>query len=157
MIKRFKKPEPQPPAGGREDYGANIRALRARLNELDHDNLVAFIRANFPAVIGEISPAMGKAEKIGELLNYCRMRVELDALEAALAAYRPPPLRRLAGANMDIDLATPPGTIPWPQDRCPWNEAEQTGEHRCAVKGVSICRYFRGVEFLDTVICAFPD
>mgnify|MGYP001030623912 CR=1 FL=1 len=69
----------------------------------------------------------------------------------------PEPLRRLAGANMDIDLASPPGTIAWPQDRCPWNEAEGTGEHRCAVKGVSICRYFRGVEFLDTVVCAFPD
>ena len=147
-----------PPAGCGADHGANTGALRARLNELDHDNLVAFIRAGFPAVIDHISPAMGKVDKIDELLDYCRREVRLDPLEAALAAYRPPPpLRRLAGANMGIDLVTPPGTIPWPQDRCPWNEAEQTGEHRCAVKGVSICRYFRGIEFLDTVVCAFPD
>jgi len=72
-------------------------------------------------------------------------------------AYEPvPPLRRLAGANMDIDLATPPGTIAWQQDRCPWNQAEQTDEHRCATKSVSICRYFRGVEFLDTLLCSYP-
>ena len=80
-----------------------------------------------------------------------------DTLEAALDAYQPvPPLRRLAGANMDIDLATPPGTIAWQQDRCPWNQAEQTDEHRCATKSVSICRYFRGVEFLDTLLCSYP-
>jgi len=72
-------------------------------------------------------------------------------------AYQPaPPIRRLAGANMDIDLATPPGTIAWQQDRCPWNQAEQTDEHRCATKNVSICRYFRGVEFLDTLLCCYP-
>lgn len=62
---------------------------------------------------------------------------------------------RLSGANMDIDLATPPGDIHWEQDRCPWNEAESTTEHRCAVKNVSLCRHFRGIESPDTVLCAY--
>jgi hypothetical protein len=65
-------------------------------------------------------------------------------------------IRRLGGANMDIDLATPPENISWQQDRCPWNEAEQSREHRCAVKNVSICRYFCGVEYLDTLLCCYP-
>jgi len=55
-------------------------------------------------------------------------------------------IRKLKGANMDIDLVTPPTEISWEQDRCPWNEAEHTGKHRCAVKNISICPYFRGVE-----------
>ncbi len=63
---------------------------------------------------------------------------------------------RLSGANMDIDLATPPGDIHWEQDQCPWNEAENTTEHRCAVKNVSLCRHFRGIEFPDAVLCAYP-
>jgi len=67
------------------------------------------------------------------------------------------PIRSLKGANMDIDLATPHGEISWEQDRCPWNEAEHTDEHRCAVKNVSICRYFRGVEYIDTLLCCYPD
>jgi hypothetical protein len=66
-------------------------------------------------------------------------------------------MHRLDGANMDIDLATPAGAIAWAQDRCPWNEAASTDEHRCAVKNVSICPYFCGVEFLDTVLCCYPD
>jgi hypothetical protein len=32
-------------------------------------------------------------------------------------------ISKLNGANMDIDLATPEGEIPWEQDKCPWNEA----------------------------------
>jgi hypothetical protein len=64
---------------------------------------------------------------------------------------------RLSGANMDIDLVTPEGTIAWTQDRCPWNQAEQTTAHRCATKNVSICPYFRGIECLDTVLCCYPD
>jgi len=136
----------------------NIHALRAWLNaKLDHDNLVAFIGANFPAVIDLIAPAMGKAEKIDELVGYCQTYQEWDKLEAALNACEPvPPHRRLSGANMDIDLATPPEEITWQQDRCPWNQAERTGEHRCATKSVSICRYFRGIEFLDTLLCSYP-
>ncbi|MGE5378856.1 MAG: hypothetical protein ACM3XO_27695 [Bacteroidota bacterium] len=66
-------------------------------------------------------------------------------------------VRKLKGANMDIDLATPREEIPWEQDCCPWNEAELTGVHRCAVKNVSICRYFRGVEYLDTLLCSYPE
>ncbi|MGB8982324.1 MAG: hypothetical protein WCC12_10645 [Anaerolineales bacterium] len=66
-------------------------------------------------------------------------------------------IRKLKGANMDIDLATPPGDIVWEQDRCLWNEAEQTGMHKCAVKNVSICPYFCGVEYLDTLLCSYPN
>lgn len=65
-------------------------------------------------------------------------------------------LQRLRGANMDIDLATPEDAISWAQDRCPWNVAEGVVDHRCAVKDTSICPYFRGIEPLDTVLCAYP-
>ena len=65
-------------------------------------------------------------------------------------------IRKLKGANMDIDLATLPGTISWQQDRCPWNEAEGTDIHKCAVKNVSICPYFRGVQYIDTLLCCYP-
>ena len=65
-------------------------------------------------------------------------------------------VRKLGGANMDIDLATPPDSIQWEQDRCPWNEAESTHEHRCAVKNISLCPYFCGVEYLDTLLCCYP-
>jgi hypothetical protein len=65
-------------------------------------------------------------------------------------------IRRLAGANMDIDLATPKERITWEQDSCPWNDAEKTREHKCAVKNVSICRYFCGVEYLDRLLCCYP-
>jgi hypothetical protein len=66
-------------------------------------------------------------------------------------------IRRLNGANMDIDLVTPAEQIPWRQDACPWNEAEKTGAHRCAVKNVSICSYFCGVAYLDKVLCCYPN
>ena len=66
-------------------------------------------------------------------------------------------IRKLKGANMDIDLATTPGTISWQQERCPWNEAEGTDIHKCAVKNVSICPYFRGVEYIDTLLCCYPN
>jgi hypothetical protein len=65
-------------------------------------------------------------------------------------------IRKLDGANMDIDLATPEEAIEWEQDKCPWNQAEGADEHRCAVKNISICRFFCGVEFLDTVLCCYP-
>ncbi len=58
---------------------------------------------------------------------------------------------------MDIDQATPNGEIAWKQDRCPWNEAEATDTHKCAVKNVSICPYFCGVEYLDTLLCCYPN
>ena len=66
-------------------------------------------------------------------------------------------IRKLKGANMDIDLATPLGNIEWKQDGCPWNEAEGVNTHQCAVKNVSICPYFRGVKYLDTLLCCYPN
>ena len=65
-------------------------------------------------------------------------------------------MKKLRGANMDIDLATSEGEIEWQQDRCPWNEAEGTNAHKCAIKNVSICPYFCGIEYLDTVLCSYP-
>ena len=66
-------------------------------------------------------------------------------------------IRRLAGANMDIDLVTPASAIEWTQEQCPWNRAGGTDTHRCATKNVSICPHFRGIEYLDTVLCSYPD
>jgi hypothetical protein len=66
-------------------------------------------------------------------------------------------MKKLGGANMDIDLATPAGQIAWQQDACPWNAAEATDRHRCAVKNISICPYFCGVEHPDTLLCSYPD
>jgi len=66
-------------------------------------------------------------------------------------------MNKLTGANMDIDLATPPGKIAWQHTKCPWNLAEGTDRHRCAVKNISICPYFCGVEYLDTLLCCYPD
>ncbi len=63
---------------------------------------------------------------------------------------------KLRGANMDIDLATGQGVITWEQDQCPWNQNENTNEHKCAVKNISICPYFCGIEYLDTVLCCYP-
>jgi len=65
-------------------------------------------------------------------------------------------IRKLKGANMDIDMVTPQDDIVWRQDACPWNAAEEMNEHRCAVKNVSICPYFRGIEHLDTLLCSYP-
>ena len=65
-------------------------------------------------------------------------------------------IRKLHGANMDIDLATPQNMISWEQDKCLWNEAEKTNEHKCAIKNVSICRYFCGIEYIDTLLCCYP-
>ena len=64
---------------------------------------------------------------------------------------------KLHGANMDIDLATLKEQIEWEQDACPWNQAEKTDSHRCAVKNTSICPYFCGIEYLDTVTCCYPN
>jgi hypothetical protein len=65
-------------------------------------------------------------------------------------------INKLDGANMDIDLATPGDRIVWRQDACPWNEAEGTREHKCAVKNVSICPHFCRVEYMDNVLCCYP-
>lgn len=66
-------------------------------------------------------------------------------------------MNRLAGANMDIDLTTPEQHISWCQVKCPWNIADGTDQHRCAVKNISICPFFCGVEYLDTLLCCYPD
>ena len=66
-------------------------------------------------------------------------------------------MKKLAGANMDIDLATPAGTISWKQELCPWNLAEGTQQHRCAVKNISLCPCFCGVEYPDLLWCCYPD
>jgi len=66
-------------------------------------------------------------------------------------------IQKLKGANMDIDLASLQGSIEWTQDGCPWNQAEGTDGHKCAVKNVSICPYFCGVEYLDTLLCCYPN
>lgn len=65
-------------------------------------------------------------------------------------------IQKLVGANMDIDLATPAAQIGWHQDACPWNQTESTQAHKCAVKNISICPYFCGVEYLDTLLCCYP-
>ena len=65
-------------------------------------------------------------------------------------------IKKLDGANMDIDLVTAPEKIHWKQDKCPWNVAEDTNKHKCAVKNVSICPYFCGIEYLDKVLCCYP-
>ena len=66
-------------------------------------------------------------------------------------------MKKLQGANMDIDLATDADEIEWVQDQCPWNAEEGVDAHRCAVKNVSICKYFRGIEYLDTVLCSYDE
>lgn len=61
-------------------------------------------------------------------------------------------VKKLRGANLDIDFSN----AKFGNSRCPWNEAENTDVHRCAVKDVSICDYFCGVQFLDSVLCSYP-
>ena len=65
-------------------------------------------------------------------------------------------IKKLKGGNLDLDLATPSNQIQWQQDVCPWNEAESVDQHKCAVKNISICPYFCGIEYLDTVLCCYP-
>ncbi|MFA6486525.1 MAG: hypothetical protein WCT40_04125 [Candidatus Magasanikbacteria bacterium] len=66
-------------------------------------------------------------------------------------------IEKLDGANMDIDLATDAGKISWKQDGCPWNVAESSNEHKCAIKNIKICPYFCGIEYLDFVLCSYPN
>jgi hypothetical protein len=66
-------------------------------------------------------------------------------------------IRKLDGANMDIDLVTNKNKIDWKQDKCPWNESEGTSEHKCAIKNISICKYFCGIEYLDNIMCCYPN
>ena len=63
-------------------------------------------------------------------------------------------IKKFSGANMDIDLVS--DNVNWAQSVCPWNEAENSREHKCAVKNTSICKYFCGIEYLDSVLCSYP-
>jgi len=65
-------------------------------------------------------------------------------------------IKKLDGANMDIDLTTESKSISWDQDKCPWNEDENISKHKCAIKNVSICPYFCGIKYLDEVLCCYP-
>ena len=60
----------------------------------------------------------------------------------------------LKGANMDIDLVSE--NVGWDQMHCPWNEEEHTKSHKCAVKSTSICKYFCGIRYPDSVLCSYP-
>ena len=57
---------------------------------------------------------------------------------------------------MDIGLI-PNKNITRLQDKCPWNEKEKNNKHKCAVKDVSICRYFQGIKKPDVVLCSFDE
>ena len=63
---------------------------------------------------------------------------------------------KLSGANMDIDLTTEKD-VSWSQDKCPWNETGKSKEHKCAIKNISICPYFCGIEYIDKVLCCYPN
>lgn len=63
-----------------------------------------------------------------------------------------PRVKKLRGANLDIDFSN----ADFGSSKCPWNEAEGTSDHKCAVKNVSICAYFCGVQYLDSVLCSYP-
>ncbi|MDP2860784.1 MAG: hypothetical protein Q8N98_03650 [bacterium] len=66
-------------------------------------------------------------------------------------------MKKLDGANMDIDLTSDKKDIGWRQDRCPWNKADGGDAHKCAVKNISICQYFCGIGYLDNVLCCYPN
>ena len=61
-------------------------------------------------------------------------------------------IKKLLGANMDIDFSNKN----WGSSVCPWNAADGTDEHKCAVKDTSICKYFCGIQYLDSVLCSYP-
>lgn len=61
-------------------------------------------------------------------------------------------IKEVIGANMDIDFSNPS----FGNSKCPWNKDENTNEHKCAVKDTSICKYFCGIKYLDSVLCSYP-
>ena len=61
-------------------------------------------------------------------------------------------IQKRMGANMDIDFSNPQ----FGHSQCPWNAADPAGNHRCAVKDTSICKYFCGIQYLDSVLCSYP-
>ena len=44
-------------------------------------------------------------------------------------------VKKLMGSNMDIDFVS---EVKFGDSKCPWNVAEKTNEHKCAVKNTSI-------------------
>jgi len=64
-------------------------------------------------------------------------------------------IKKLKGANLDIDLSSNKNDICWEQDKCPWNENENVNTHKCAVKNISLCEYFAGIEYPDVVLCKY--
>ena len=50
-------------------------------------------------------------------------------------------IKEFQGANMDIDLVSE--NIGWNQVSCPWNEAENTTVHKCAVKTSPFVSFLR--------------
>ena len=64
-------------------------------------------------------------------------------------------IKELNGGNLDIDLISQE-KVPWKQAACPWNTAEGVMTHKCAEKCVSICKYFCGLKYMDTVLCGYP-
>lgn len=66
-------------------------------------------------------------------------------------------IKKLTGANMDIDLISRKKKVPWRQDKCPWNVKEKNNKHKCAVKNISICQYFCGIEYADKALCCYPN
>ena len=65
-------------------------------------------------------------------------------------------MKELKGANMDIDLIHNP-KVSWEMDKCPWNEDEGTNEHKCAIKNVSLCKFFNGVKKPDIILCSYKN
>lgn len=66
-------------------------------------------------------------------------------------------IKKLDGANMDIDLTTDQKNIRWGQDKRPWNEVDSNKKYKRAVKNISICPYFCGIEYLDNILCCYPN
>lgn len=62
-------------------------------------------------------------------------------------------VNKIIGANMDIDFSNPS----FGNSCCPWNAEENTDIHKCAVKDTSICKYFCGIQYLDSVLCSYPN
>ncbi len=61
-------------------------------------------------------------------------------------------ITELKGANMDIDFSNKD----FGNSECPWSKKDGK-THKCAVKNISICKYFCGVKYLDSVLCSYPD
>ncbi len=58
-------------------------------------------------------------------------------------------MQKITGANMDIDFSNT-DKVSWEVGQCPWGS-----NHKCAVKNVSICKYFEGIEKPDIVVCSY--